>query len=70
MKAVDELRKMSVNELKKEHLELLREGLNLRLLDKTSQGKQSHQLASIRRKIAQVLTIQTEISRRGDERTN
>ncbi|CAN5358147.1 hypothetical protein BH10PSE19_BH10PSE19_14500 [soil metagenome] len=70
MKAVDELRKMSLSDLKKEHVELLREGLNLRLLDKSSQNKQANQSKSIRRKIAQVLTIHTEISRRDNERAD
>ncbi len=59
MKA-DELRKMSVEELRKELMELLREQFNLRMQKASSQLSQFHQVKKVRRDIARVKTIMTE----------
>jgi len=59
MKA-NELRQKSVEDLKKEYVELLREQFNLRVQKATSQLSQAHQLRHVRKNIARVLTILTE----------
>ncbi|WP_414502440.1 50S ribosomal protein L29 [Zymobacter sp. IVIA_5232.4 C2] len=59
MKA-QELRDKSVNELKAQLLELLREQFNLRMQKATGQLSQAHLLKQARRDIARVKTVINE----------
>ncbi len=59
MKAQD-LREKSVEELKSELLNLLREQFNLRMQAATGQLQQTHTLKTVRRDIARVKTVLTE----------
>lgn len=59
MKA-QELRDKSVNELKEQLLELLREQFNLRMQKATGQLSQAHLLKQTRRDIARVKTVINE----------
>jgi large subunit ribosomal protein L29 len=59
MKA-SELREMSVEELRKELVELLREQFNLRMQKASSQLSRYHQVKQVRRDIARIKTIMTE----------
>lgn len=59
MKA-DELRDLSLEELKAEHLRLLKETLNLRIKRSMDQLPQSHLMKQTRRDIARVKTIMRE----------
>lgn len=59
MKA-DELRDLSLEELKAEHLRLLKETLNLRIKRSMDQLPQSHSMKQTRRDIARVKTIMRE----------
>ncbi|BBG29108.1 MULTISPECIES: 50S ribosomal protein L29 [Zymobacter] len=59
MKA-QELRDKSVNELKAQLLELLREQFNLRMQKATGQLSQAHLLKQTRRDIARVKTVINE----------
>lgn len=59
MKA-NELREKSVDELKGEKLELLREQFNLRMQQGTGQLAQPHRMKAVRRDIARVNTILNE----------
>ena len=56
MKA-SELREKSVEELRKELEELLREGFNLRMQNATGQFTQVHQIKQNRRNVARVKTV-------------
>lgn len=57
---VSELRQMTVNDLKNEHLALLHEQFNLRM-QKGSEGMtRSHIIKKARRNVARVLTVLTE----------
>ena len=56
MKA-NELREKSVDELKGEKLELLREQFNLRMQQGTGQLAQPHRMKAVRRDIARLNTI-------------
>lgn len=56
MKA-SELKEKSVEELKAELLDLLREQFNLRMQASTGQLAQTHQIKDVRRNIARVKTI-------------
>ncbi len=56
MKA-SELREKSVEELRKELEELLKEGFNLRMQNATGQFTQVHQIKQNRRNVARVKTI-------------
>lgn len=56
----DELRKMNIDELKKERIALLKENFNLRMQQATKQLVQTHNLKLVRRKIARLLTILKE----------
>lgn len=55
-----ELRQKSVDELKKELLDLLREHFNLRLQKANDQLNRHTQLKSVRRNIARVKTVLNE----------
>jgi large subunit ribosomal protein L29 len=55
-----ELRKLSTDDLKKEHIDLLREHFNLRVKKASGQMTQTHNLRLIKRNIARVLTILRE----------
>ncbi|WP_018693992.1 50S ribosomal protein L29 [Algicola sagamiensis] len=59
MKASD-LREKSVEELKAELLDLLREQFNLRMQASTGQLAQTHMLKQVRRDIARVKTVLTQ----------
>jgi large subunit ribosomal protein L29 len=59
MKAI-ELRNKSIDELKKEELELLREQFNLRMQKANDQLNRHTQLKKVRRDIARVKTILNE----------
>ncbi|NTS76863.1 50S ribosomal protein L29 [Catenovulum sp. SM1970] len=59
MKA-SELKEKSVEELKAQLLELLREQFNLRMQLSTGQLAQTHLLKQVRRNIARVKTVLTE----------
>ncbi|HAI68446.1 MAG TPA: 50S ribosomal protein L29 [Gammaproteobacteria bacterium] len=59
MKAI-ELRKKSIDDLKKELLELLREQFNLRMQKANDQLNRHTQLKKVRRDIARVKTILNE----------
>ncbi|RMF18413.1 MAG: 50S ribosomal protein L29 [Gammaproteobacteria bacterium] len=59
MKAA-ELRNKSVEELKKELLELLKQQFNLRMRKATGQLNQTHLMKQVRRDIARVKTVLTE----------
>ncbi len=59
MKAI-ELRKKSIDDLKKEQLELLREQFNLRMQKANDQLNRHTQLKKVRRDIARVKTILNE----------
>jgi len=56
MKA-SELREKTVEQLKEQLLELLRDQFNLRMQKATSQLSQSHLLTQVRRDIARVKTV-------------
>jgi len=56
MKA-SELREKSVEELRKELEELLKEGFNLRMQNATGQFTQVHQIKQNRRNVARVKTV-------------
>jgi large subunit ribosomal protein L29 len=58
-----ELREKSVNELKKELLELLREQFNLRIQKANGQLNRHTQLKNVRRNIARAKTILNERKR-------
>ncbi len=53
----NELKEKSVEELKAELLELLREQFNLRMQKSTGQLSQTHLLKQVRRNIARVKTV-------------
>lgn len=57
---VEDLRKMSTEELNKEHISLLRESFNLRMRKGTDLSLKSHNFRLIRRAIARILTILNE----------
>ena len=59
MKAA-ELRNKTIEELKKEHVELLREQFNLRMQKGSGQLAKPHELHVVGKNIARVLTILTE----------
>lgn len=59
MKA-QELRDKSVNELKAQLLELLREQFNLRMQAASGQLQQTHLLKQVRRNVARVKTLLTQ----------
>ncbi|WP_369600949.1 50S ribosomal protein L29 [Hahella sp. SMD15-11] len=59
MKAA-ELRKKSVEELKKDLLDLLKQQFNLRMRKATGQLNQTHLMKQVRRDIARVKTVLTE----------
>lgn len=59
MKAA-ELRNKSVEELKKELLDLLKQQFNLRMRKATGQLNQTHLMKQVRRDIARVKTVLTE----------
>jgi large subunit ribosomal protein L29 len=61
MKA-SELRTQSVEDLKKTQIELLREQFNLHMQKATGQLAKSDQIKKVRRDIARVNTILTEIN--------
>jgi len=61
MKA-SELRAQSVEELKKTQIDLLREQFNLHMQKATGQLAKSDQIKKVRRDIARVNTILTEIN--------
>jgi len=60
MKA-NELRKKSKNELKALLLELSREGFNLKMQKATKQLTKFHQIKNVRRDIARIHTLLTEM---------
>jgi len=60
MKAA-ELKGKSIAELQKELHDLLREQFNLRMQNSTSQLKRNHQMGNVRRSIARVKTILTQV---------
>ena len=55
-----ELRQKSIEELKKERLELLREQFNLRMQRATGQLSKPHLFKQVRRNIARINTILNE----------
>lgn len=55
-----ELRQMSVDELKAEHLSLLREQFNMRMQKGGGELTRTHAVKNTRKNIARVLTILTE----------
>lgn len=57
---VIDLRKMSMDDLKKEHLALLREKFNLRMQKGSGELTRTHVIKQARRKLARVLTILAE----------
>lgn len=57
---LQELRAKTVEELTKDLLDLSTEQFKLRLQLSTGQLQQTHQLKSLRRKVAQIKTILTE----------
>ena len=59
MKA-DELRDLTLDELKAEHVRLLKESFNLRIKRSMDQLPQSHLMKQTRRDIARVKTIMRE----------
>lgn len=59
MKSSD-LRAKSVDELKKERLELYREQFNLRMQKATGQLEKSHLFKKVRRNIARINTVMQE----------
>lgn len=61
MKTASELRELSLEELRKELMELLREQFNLRMQKANSQLSRFHQIKQVRRDIARVKTIMTEL---------
>lgn len=63
MSSANELRQKSVDELKQERLELLREQFNLRMQRATGQLSRSHLFKKSRRNIARINTILTEKER-------
>ncbi len=62
MKA-SELRSKSVKELEDELVELRREQFNLRMQSATGQLAQNHEHKRVRRDIARVKTVMTELTR-------
>lgn len=56
----NELNQMDANALKKELLDLLKEQFNLRMQHATRQLVQTHQLKTVRHKIARVRTVMQE----------
>lgn len=56
MKA-NELRQKSINELKVEHISMLRELFNLRMQKATGQLTKNHEMRRVRRAVARLLTI-------------
>ena len=62
MKASD-LRSKSVKELEDELVELRREQFNLRMQSATGQLAQNHEHKRVRKDIARVKTVMTELSR-------
>jgi large subunit ribosomal protein L29 len=61
MKTASELRELSLEELRKELMELLREQFNLRMQKANSQLSRFHQMKQVRRDIARVKTVMTEL---------
>ncbi len=59
---LSELRNKSIDELKNEHLQLLREQFNLRMQKASGQLAKNHEIQRVRRDIARVLTLITEKS--------
>ncbi len=66
MKA-SELREKSREELEAELVELRREQFNLRMQGATGQLPQNHEHKRVRKDIARVKTVITEISRQGEK---
>jgi len=66
MNAVD-LRKKSVEELNEELVALRREQFNLRMQQATGEMTQVHQHGRVRKDIARVKTVLTELSRAAGE---
>jgi large subunit ribosomal protein L29 len=66
MKA-SELRHKSSSELRQDLLALLREQFSLRMQNATEQSSATHELGRVRRDIARIKTIMTEISKAGTQ---
>ena len=66
MKA-NELRSKSVDELKQEHLLLLKEQFNLRMQKSSGQLSKTHEVRRVRKTIAKVLTVLNEKMGANDE---
>ena len=63
----DELKKMTIDELKKEQIDLQREHFNLRLQLSTGQMARSHLIKEARRNVARVKTILLQKELMGSE---
>lgn len=62
-----ELRSKSVEELESELIELRREQFNLRMQASTGQLNQNHEHSRVRKDIARIKTVLTEMMRQEDE---
>ncbi len=60
-----ELREMSVDELRKELHERLREQFNLRMQQGSGQLSRPHQMKTVRREVARINTVMNEKQRVG-----
>ncbi|MGB5245288.1 MAG: 50S ribosomal protein L29 [Woeseia sp.] len=67
MKA-SELRSKSVEELQQELVELRREQFNLRMQRVTGQLNHHHEHGRVRKDIARVKTVLTELARQGEQK--
>ncbi|MGB5347540.1 MAG: 50S ribosomal protein L29 [Woeseia sp.] len=67
MKASD-LRSKSVEELQQELVELRREQFNLRMQGATGQLNHNHEHGRVRKDIARVKTVMTELARQGEKK--
>jgi large subunit ribosomal protein L29 len=67
MKASD-LRSKSVEELQQELVELRREQFNLRMQGATGQLNHHHEHGRVRKDIARVKTVMTELARQGEKK--
>ena len=67
MKA-SELREKSVEELQQELVELRREQFNLRMQQATGQLNHHHEHGRVRKDIARVKTVMTELARQDDKK--
>jgi len=64
---LEQLRKMSADELNEECQALLKEQFSFKVQRATGQLKKSHRMKEIRRNIARIKTILTEMSRKTGE---